>query len=339
MLTIPARELIFVARVSAFIMNTIALIISSYNQLAYIQKAVGSAIKQTIPFHQIVVVDDGSVDGSAEYLQQWQTAHDNVKVVARKQNGGRSATRISGLQVADGNYVAFLDGDDVIMSCANEKMLELLGTAQPDIGLFNMLTMDEFGQAAPDKNDTEDLFTEDGLEGKFHQREMSPPTDDQLKRLIWRHPAIWMKTHRTQFLLENELVLSGKIYEDLTWHFKTLLLAKSINYSPVRLIKYRIHPDSIIQTVTALHMELFDRYIEIENFLIVLDVSPTIRREFRRHRFTHLTHTLLAADLIPDRLKSNYIENMFALPDIFDFDMNEVECATQARLKRLRAEI
>jgi len=86
-----------------------SVIIPTYNRLQYLPCALESVWRQTIPDFEVIVVDDGSTDGTGGYLQRLK---DRVQIV-RQANGGPGAARNAGVALALGEYVAFLDSDDL----------------------------------------------------------------------------------------------------------------------------------------------------------------------------------------------------------------------------------
>ena len=92
-----------------------SVIIPVYNVEEYIEEAVNSLIQQSIGFEdhiQIILIDDGSTDGSAAICETFAYNHPDNIVYVRKENGGVSSARNEGLKHAKGKYVNFLDGDD-----------------------------------------------------------------------------------------------------------------------------------------------------------------------------------------------------------------------------------
>jgi glycosyltransferase involved in cell wall biosynthesis len=87
----------------------VSIIIPTYNYAAYIGKAVDSALKQTYTNIEIIVVDDGSTDNTKEVLQKYG----DKLVYIRQDNQGAAAARNRGLAAARGDYICFLDADDV----------------------------------------------------------------------------------------------------------------------------------------------------------------------------------------------------------------------------------
>ncbi len=108
----------------------VSIIIPAYNVEAYIAAAVDSALAQTYPNVEVVVVDDGSTDGTAEIL----AGYGDRIVVVTQPNGGLAAARNSGLRAATGDIFGLLDGDDIWLPERLDRMVDLL-ESRPDLGL------------------------------------------------------------------------------------------------------------------------------------------------------------------------------------------------------------
>ena len=91
---------------------TTTCLINSYNYAEFLGEAIDSALAQTVPFDEIIVVDDGSTDGSREWLSRRFAAHPVVRVVA-KNNQGQLSCFNEGFAHSRGDVVFFLDADDV----------------------------------------------------------------------------------------------------------------------------------------------------------------------------------------------------------------------------------
>ena len=89
-----------------------SVIITCYNQRGFIREAVNSALQQAFGDPEIIVVDDGSSDGSLEILKEYGA---RIKFVQMPGNGGAPRARNLGASLASGEYLVFLDGDDVLM--------------------------------------------------------------------------------------------------------------------------------------------------------------------------------------------------------------------------------
>lgn len=91
----------------------ISVIVPAYNIEKYISRSLDSILNQTYQPIEIVVVDDGSTDGTPEILDDYAREHENIVVIHRK-NGGVFTARLDGLEKATGTWIGFVDGDDEI---------------------------------------------------------------------------------------------------------------------------------------------------------------------------------------------------------------------------------
>ena len=89
----------------------VSVIVAAYNIEGYLNRCMDSLLAQTYPALEIILVDDGSTDGTPAVCDQYGKEYENVKVIHRR-NGGLSAARNSGLDVATGDFIGYVDGDD-----------------------------------------------------------------------------------------------------------------------------------------------------------------------------------------------------------------------------------
>ena len=107
-----------------------SVVIACHNHEAFVQSAVMSALSQSLPAKEVIVIDDASVDRTPEILKSFG-ASITFERVARNQ--GASAARNRGASLASGEYVVFLDGDDVLMSHALHLYGRLVSAGHPKI--------------------------------------------------------------------------------------------------------------------------------------------------------------------------------------------------------------
>ena len=95
------------------------IIITSYNYAAYVGRAIDSALAQTYPQVEVIVVDDGSRDGSAEIIAQYGNRIGSLL----KANSGQASAWNAGFNLSHGDVICFLDSDDVLLPTAMEKAM------------------------------------------------------------------------------------------------------------------------------------------------------------------------------------------------------------------------
>ena len=102
-----------------------SIIIAVYNVEKYLEESVESVINQTMDFKEnteIILIDDGSTDGSSEICKSYVEKYpENIKYII-KENGGPSSARNAGIKIATGEYYNFLDSDDLLHEAALEKV-------------------------------------------------------------------------------------------------------------------------------------------------------------------------------------------------------------------------
>jgi glycosyltransferase involved in cell wall biosynthesis len=113
-----------------------SVVITSYNQREFISDAVNSALSLSFAGREIIVVDDGSSDGSQDLLAAYRDA---IRFVRLESNGGKGAARNAGAAIATGRYLVFLDGDDVFLPWALDIYDRVAHAKKPKLILSSML--------------------------------------------------------------------------------------------------------------------------------------------------------------------------------------------------------
>ena len=123
---------------------TISVIIPAYNAGKYLAEAIESVLTQTIPPMEIIVIDDGSTDNTAQVAQQFS---DRIRYL-RQENAGPAAARNAGIAAACGKWIAFLDSDDRWFPYKLEQQIRTL-TAEDSEALYCGMTVAFHGEVAP----------------------------------------------------------------------------------------------------------------------------------------------------------------------------------------------
>ena len=105
-------------------MPKLSIIVPVYKVEKYIHKCVDSILTQTFTDFELILVDDGSPDNSGIICDEYEVLDNRIKVIHKK-NGGLSSARNAGLDVAKGDYIAFIDSDDYITADMFETMLDV----------------------------------------------------------------------------------------------------------------------------------------------------------------------------------------------------------------------
>ena len=108
----------------------VSAIIPTFNRCKYIRRAIDSVLAQTLPVDEIIVIDDGSTDGTAEAVEEWYGSQ--VRVI-RQENTGVSGARHRGISEARGTWIAFLDSDDEWSPDRNGKLSQAAARVPADV--------------------------------------------------------------------------------------------------------------------------------------------------------------------------------------------------------------
>ncbi|MGL5875333.1 MAG: glycosyltransferase family 2 protein [Xenococcaceae cyanobacterium] len=123
----------------------VSVIIPTYNAMSYLPSAIESVLKQTFSNFELIIVDDGSTDRTVEWTSELTDSR--IKVILQD-NYGSARARNQGIAIADGEYIALLDADDLWESTKLEKQVRFLDE-NPEIGIVDTWTLliDDSGQS------------------------------------------------------------------------------------------------------------------------------------------------------------------------------------------------
>lgn len=134
-------------------MELISVIIPVYNAKHYLKKCIESVLAQTYKNIELILVDDGSIDGSQNICDEYMKVDYRIKVIHKK-NGGAAAARNTGLDISNGDYIYFVDCDDYIDSHALEIMLNSLNKNNADMVVSDYLFVNESGKIILNEDNT-----------------------------------------------------------------------------------------------------------------------------------------------------------------------------------------
>ncbi len=112
--------------------EVISIIVPIFNVEDYLDKCIKSILSQSYTNLEIILIDDGSTDKSGKICEYYATQDKRVKVI-HKENGGLVSARKKGLEVATGNFIGFVDGDDYILETMYEELLMAIEKSHADI--------------------------------------------------------------------------------------------------------------------------------------------------------------------------------------------------------------
>lgn len=124
----------------------LSIIVPVYNVEKYVKKCINSLLDELDECVEIIIVDDCTPDKSIKLCESLVKGIKNVKIIKREYNGGLSAARNTGIEIANGKYCWFVDSDDYIIHGSLKKIINLLKYTNDELILFNHLRVDESGK-------------------------------------------------------------------------------------------------------------------------------------------------------------------------------------------------
>lgn len=217
-------------------MEKISVIIPVYNVEKYLVKCIDSVINQTYTNLEIILVDDGSPDRCPQICDEYAKKDKRIRVI-HKANGGLSDARNAGIDVADGEYICFLDGDDYIAPNMYEKLYTAIKKNNADMSICNFCYVDENGNIL-DKENMEYPIKDEYISGRKVLEEKLM----ELNRHYW--VVAWNKLYRHE-IFERCRYPVGKIHED-EYVLPMIYDGKNVEGISDRLIYYVQRPGSIM---------------------------------------------------------------------------------------------
>lgn len=259
-----------------------SIIVAIYNIQAYIDDCVNSIISQSYGNFELLLVNDGSTDGSLALLKEWASKDARIKVID-KPNGGLSSARNEGLKYASGDYVLFVDGDDWL---AKDALLSAKDFVE-NHGDVDMLCFDYWAYYS---DSDKKLISYEAATG-VHKGV------DFFRNSVFKLTA-WSKFYKRQFLSKIGLFfLEGRLHEDLSYTIPLCFCSERIGYINSPLYFYRQNRQgSIMNKVSRRnvldfsHALCFDYYFLKERKLLNEYVSRWLINGFYKACFTSETN-------------------------------------------------
>lgn len=296
--------------------NKLSIIVPVYNVEQYLRKCVDSLLAQDISGYEIILVDDGSTDNSGAICDEYSTLYTlhqtpTIKVI-HQPNGGLSAARNSGIKVAKGEYLMFVDSDDYIepnVLCALIKQMadEQLDVLRYDFQNVRLRDEREYEVFDPNKYPHPvDIGTE-VVDGMTYLDERMQYGCYAWQFIVRR--ALIYTIHHTPYTANNALFTEGIHFEDVDWMPRMMLRAKRVNGTRAIVYNYFWREGSITLTqgdIEKIHKNLEDRMQVIQNLsdlyqvnfqcrwlhnmisMMATGILATVAREFYQDRGTYI---------------------------------------------------
>jgi len=281
----------------------ISVIIPVYAVEAYLGGCLDSILSQAPASAEVIAVDDASPDGCGALLDARATEDPRLRVVHLAQNAGPGHARNAGLDHATGEYVWFVDADDLVADGAFAAITARLERDRPDLLLIDYVDLFPDGQTAPSPGRAllgvpQPTFT---LAGQ--------------PQVIHRTMTSWSKVIRRDFLDGLKLPFPAGIHEDVALTCAMLLGAERIGTLPRVCYQYRRdRPGSFMATPSPGQLSIFDSYQKVFG-LLDEHAPPPVRAAVFERAIWHYTTVLQAGrrgGLVPRQQRRAFFARMHA---------------------------
>lgn len=217
----------------------VSVIIPVYNTEKYLRQCLDSVLAQTYSDWEAILVDDGSTDTSGTICDEYADADKRVRVIHRV-NGGLSAARNSGIDVAIGEWLVFVDSDDAISTDHIERLAQTVSLTGADIACGGF------------------AFNPAHL-GKGSRKVNVLDSDDAISRTLHQTLSVtnssWGKIYKSEIFTDLRFT-PGRWYEDLDLFYRLYARVRHIAFVDEQMYFYRQHDASFTQKWTTRRLDV-----------------------------------------------------------------------------------
>ena len=289
-------------------MPKVSVIVPVHNPGKYLKPLLDSIINQTLKDIEILLIDDGSTDGSRDILKEYEQQDNRIQVFFRTpsstENFQEKYSVDLGRQKAIGEYIMILDHDDELFPKAIENLYLYTDNNTVDVIQGRSIKVDN-------NNDnqviyeTPNFFPKATLLGNWSTLNEK----DILYHLIECPIALWACLIRNEF--QKDIELADCVYNDNSFIWKLKLLANKWIYIPNYVYKHNGHDDSVSAQENKYAFEIFKNFLNLEHFIKEKDFNPAIWYIYALFHFKTLLGQLSGLDLSISDLRTKFM-NEFA---------------------------
>lgn len=228
----------------------ISVITPAYNAQKYIAEAIESLQSQTFADYEHLIINDGSSDKTAKIVEKYAKEDHRIKLISQN-NAGAAAARNRGLELAGGEYITFLDGDDLMEADTLNVLLSTVHVYHNDLVCFRKdLLYDDSGEI----HDESFFYKNNPLPSVF-----CPATDIAHETFFFTSaPLDVVGFYRKDFIVQNKLKFNTNYQrnEDFLFKAEALLCAQKVSFIDRGLYHYRVGMESNASSTLDTHKDV-----------------------------------------------------------------------------------
>lgn len=215
-------------------MPKISVVIPIYNVEKYLPQCIDSVLAQDFQDYEVILVNDGSTDGSLAIAQQYEADHAHIRLISQE-NKGLGGARNTGIKHAQGEYILFMDSDDRLAPDTLSATAAAAQREESDIVIFDFEYMDEAGHT---------LCIQPAMET------IAGPFDlDSQRSVLFSTPSACNKLFRLSLFTDHQILFPERVwFEDLRTITKLYPYARRMYYLPKPFYKYLQRSESIMHS-------------------------------------------------------------------------------------------
>lgn len=214
----------------------LSFIIPVYNAEQYLAQCLDSILQQPIDSFEIILIDDSSTDQSGKICNRYYQQYSNIKLMTLPANVGPGLARNEGIKIARGQYIHFMDADDMLTKDRYSYVVDAINKTKADIVYFEFKYLQG--------NDSERLTDQYCLNKQIDDGSIEVSTSDEFcEKCILRENfggSVWRISVKRKLLLDNNISFSANAYgEDGVVYLKLITAADSIAILNKQIYSYR----------------------------------------------------------------------------------------------------
>ncbi|WP_395109403.1 CDP-glycerol glycerophosphotransferase family protein [Actinomadura sp. SCN-SB] len=284
---------------------SLSIVVPVHKVQGYLRQCLESLLVPDVPNLELIAVDDASPDGCGAILDEFAGRDPRVRVKHLTENVGLGEARNIGLDMAEGDYVWFVDSDDYATDGAVRAIHRRLDQTRPDVLMFDYAR--SYWNGRLHRNIANHLF-----------REPPPPEvfrPEERQSVLELMMTAWNRAFRREFLLRHGLRFGGGYYEDINVTYPLLMAAEKISMLDRVCVIYRQRRrGAITKTFSDKHFDVFAQYDRVFAFMDAMGPRADQFRPLMYNRtLWHLMVILDRRDRVRPSDRERFFREMSAL--------------------------
>ena len=300
----------------------LSIIIPIFNVEDYLRKCIDSVLEQDYEDYEVILVDDGSPDRCPVICDSYAAEYDNIHVIHRE-NGGLSAARNSGIEMASGEYIMFVDSDDYIEPNVLGELLAQIEQEQLDVLRF----------------DYQNVRIVNGVYEVF-QPYKNPHQVDKSKEIVdgetYLNTRVRYECYAWQWIIRKSIVYTfteGIHFEDVDWLPRMMLNAKRVNSTQKVVYNYFWREGSI--TLTQGNKDKIKK--NVEDQMRIIEKYSAFIGDYPQCHWLRNMQSSMACGVLTTVAREFYLERKVYIQRLYESNVFPLVIADQGKTYTRRA--